>query len=133
MWRDGDTSNVAARFTYDSDDCIPRIDVVDGASITMPDPTSTINSNASMAKKTCISKLRVPTDRSLLMTATPIRLESNSFSFLFNASTGEQIAFEGVDVNAGGQLMLVRPDLIVGYDSATGTVRAFAQIGRAHV
>ena len=126
MWRDGDTSNVAARFTYDSDDCIPRIDVVDGASITMPDPTSTINSNASMAKKTCISKLRVPTDRSLLMTATPIRLESNSFSFLFNASTGEQIAFEGVDVNAGGQLTLVRPDLIVGYDSATGTVRAFA-------
>ena len=92
MWRDGDTSNVAARFTYDSDDCIPRIDVVDGASITMPDPTSTINSNASMAKKTCISKLRVPTDRSLLMTATPIRLESNSFSFLFNASTGEQRA-----------------------------------------
>ena len=126
MWRDGDTSNVAARFTYDSDDCIPRIDVVDGASITMPDPTSTINSNASMAKKTCISKLRVPTDRSLLMTATPIRLESNSFSFLFNASTGEQIAFEGIDVNAGGQLTLVRPDLIVGYDPATGTVRAFA-------
>lgn len=60
------------------------------------------------------------------MASIPARLESNSFSFLFNASTGEQIAFEGIDVNAGGQLTLVRPDLIVGYDPATGTVRAFA-------
>ena len=123
MWRDGDTSNVAARFTYDSDDCIPRIDVVDGASITMPDLTSTNDPNVLTTKRTCISRLRVPADRSLLLTATSTQL---GFSFLFNASTGEQIAFEGVDVNAGGQLTLVRPDLIVGYDPATGTVRAFA-------
>ena len=126
MWRDGDTSNVAARFTYDSDECIPRIDVVDGASITMPGLASTNDSNTLTTKKTCISRLGIPTDRSLLMTATSTRLESSSFSFLFNASTGEQIAFEGIDANAGGQLMLVRPDLIVGYDPASGTVRAFA-------
>ena len=125
-WRDGDTSNIAVRFTPDSDECIPRIDVVGGASIAMPDLTSTNGPDAPTTKRTCISRLRVPADRSLLMTSIPARLESNSFSFLFNASTGEQIAFEGVDVNAGGQLTLVRPDLIVGYDSATGTVRAFA-------
>ena len=125
-WRDGDTSNIAVRFTPDSDECIPRIDVVGGASIAMPDLTSTNGPDSPTTKRTCISRLRVPADRSLLMTSIPARLESDSFSFLFNASTGEQIAFEGVDVNAGGQLTLVRPDLIVGYDSATGTVRAFA-------
>ena len=125
-WRDGDTSNIAVRFTPDSDECIPRIDVVGGASIAMPDLTSTNGPDAPTTKRTCISRLRVPADRSLLMTSIPARLESNSFSFLFNASTGEQIAFEGIDVNAGGQLTLVRPDLIVGYDPATGTVRAFA-------
>ena len=125
-WRDGDTSNIAVRFTPDSDECIPRIDVVGGASIAMPDLTSTNGPDAPTTKRTCISRLRVPADRSLLMASIPARLESNSFSFLFNASTGEQIAFEGIDVNAGGQLTLVRPDLIVGYDPATGTVRAFA-------
>ena len=125
-WRDGDTSNIAVRFTPDSDECIPRIDVVGGASIAMPDLTSTNGPDAPTMKRACISRLRVPTDRSLLMASIPARLESNSFSFLFNASTGEQIAFEGIDVNAGGQLTLVRPDLIVGYDPATGTVRAFA-------
>ena len=125
-WRDGDTSNIAVRFTPDSDECIPRIDVVGGASIAMPDPTSTNGPDSPTTKRTCISRLRVPADRSLLMTSIPARLESDSFSFLFNASTGEQIAFEGIDVNAGGQLTLVRPDLIVGYDPATGTVRAFA-------
>ena len=125
-WRDGDTSNIAVRFTPDSDECIPRIDVVGGASIAMPDPTSTNGPDAPTTKRACISRLRVPADRSLLMASIPARLESDSFSFLFNASTGEQIAFEGIDVNAGGQLTLVRPDLIVGYDPATGTVRAFA-------
>ena len=125
-WRDGDTSNIAVRFTPDSDECIPRIDVVGGASITMPELKSTNDSNVLTTKRTCISRLRLTADRSLLMASIPARLESNSFSFLFNASTGEQIAFEGIDVNAGGQLTLVRPDLIVGYDPATGTVRAFA-------
>ena len=125
-WRDGDTSNIAVRFTPDSDECIPRIDVVGGASIAMPDLTSTNGPDSPTMKRTCISRLRVPADRSLLMASIPARLESDSFSFLFNASTGEQIAFEGIDVNAGGQLTLVRPDLIVGYDPATGTVRAFA-------
>ena len=125
-WRDGDTSNIAVRFTPDSDECIPRIDVVGGASIAMPDPTSTNGPDSPTTKRACISRLRVPADRSLLMASIPARLESDSFSFLFNASTGEQIAFEGIDVNAGGQLTLVRPDLIVGYDPATGTVRAFA-------
>ena len=124
-WRDGDTSNIAVRFTPDSDECIPRIDVVGGASIAMPDLTSTNGPDSPTTKRTCISRLRVPADRSLLMASIPARLESDSFSFLFNASTGEQIAFEGIDVNAGGQLTLVRPDLIVGYDPATGTVRVF--------
>ena len=59
------------------------------------------------------------------MTSISDRLETNSFFFLFNAATGEQIDFEGIDVNTGGQLMLVRPDLILGYDPATGTARAF--------
>ena len=125
VWRDGDTSGIALRFIPESDECIPRIDVVDGASITMPD-LATNNGSTRTVTRTCISRLRVPADRSLLMASIPARLESDSFSFLFNASTGEQIAFEGIDVNAGGQLTLVRPDLIVGYDPATGTVRAFA-------
>ena len=123
VWRDGSTSNVTARFVPESDDCIPRIDVVGGASITMPELKSTNDSNVLTTKRTCISRLRLTADRSLLLTAVSTQL---GFSFLFNAATGEQIAFEGVDVNAGGQLMLVRPDLIVGYDPATGTVRAFA-------
>ena len=123
VWRDGSTNNVTARFVPESDDCIPQIDVVDGASITMPDLTSTNDPNVLTTKRTCISRLRLSADRSLLLTATSTQL---GFSFLFNAATGEQITFEGVDVNAGGQLILVRPDLIVGYDPATGTVRAFA-------
>ena len=123
VWRDGSTSNVTARFVPESDDCIPRIDVVGGASITMPELKSTNDSNVLTTKRTCISRLRLTADRSLLLTAVSTQL---GFSFLFNAATGEQIAFEGIDVNAGGQLMLVRPDLIVGYDPATGTVRAFA-------
>ena len=122
VWRDGSTNNVTARFVPESDDCIPQIDVVDGASITMPDLTSTNDPNVLTTKRTCISRLRLTADRSLLLTATSTQL---GFSFLFNAATGEQITFEGVDVNAGGQLILVRPDLIVGYDPATGTVRAF--------
>lgn len=122
VWRDGSTSNVTARFVPESDDCIPRIDVVGGASITMPELKSTNDSNVLTTKRTCISRLRLTADRSLLLTATSTQL---GFSFLFNAATGEQIAFEGIDVNAGGQLILVRPDLIVGYDPATGTVRAF--------
>ena len=126
VWRDGSTSNVTARFVPESDDCIPRIDVVGGASITMPELKSTNDSNVLTTKRTCISRLRLTADRSLLLTAVSTQL---GFSFLFNAATGEQIAFEGVDVNAGGQLMLVRPDLIVGYDPATGTVRAFAPKG----
>ena len=123
VWRDGSTSNVTARFVPESDDCIPRIDVVGGASITMPELKSTNDSNVLTTKRTCISRLRLTADRSLLLTAVSTQL---GFSFLFNAATGEQIDFEGIDVNAGGQLMLVRPDLIVGYDPATGTVRAFA-------
>ena len=123
VWRDGSTSNVTARFVPESDDCIPRIDVVGGASITMPELKSTNDSNVLTTKRTCISRLRLTADRSLLLTAVSTQL---GFSFLFNAATGEQIAFEGIDVNAGGQLILVRPDLIVGYDPATGTVRAFA-------
>ena len=126
VWRDGSTSNVTARFVPESDDCIPRIDVVGGASITMPELKSTNDSNVLTTKRTCISRLRLTADRSLLLTAVSTQL---GFSFLFNAATGEQIAFEGIDVNAGGQLMLVRPDLIVGYDPATGTVRAFAPKG----
>ena len=123
VWRDGSTSNVTARFVPESDDCIPRIDVVGGASITMPELKSTNDSNVLTTKRTCISRLRLTADRSLLLTAVSTQL---GFSFLFNAATGEQIDFEGIDVNAGGQLILVRPDLIVGYDPATGTVRAFA-------
>ena len=123
VWRDGSTSNVTARFVPESDDCIPRIDVVGGASITMPELKSTNDSNVLTTKRTCISRLRLTADRSLLLTAVSTQL---GFSFLFNAATGEQIDFEGIDVTAGGQLMLVRPDLIVGYDPATGTVRAFA-------
>ena len=126
VWRDGSTSNVTARFVPESDDCIPRIDVVGGASITMPELKSTNDSNVLTTKRTCISRLRLTADRSLLLTAVSTQL---GFSFLFNAATGEQIAFEGIDVNAGGQLILVRPDLIVGYDPATGTVRAFAPKG----
>ena len=123
VWRDGSTSNVTARFVPESDDCIPRIDVVGGASITMPELKSTNDSNVLTTKRTCLSRLRLTADRSLLLTAVSTQL---GFSFLFNAATGEQIDFEGIDVNAGGQLILVRPDLIVGYDPATGTVRAFA-------
>lgn len=123
VWRDGSTSNVTARFVPESDDCIPRIDVVGGASITMPELKSTNDSNVLTTKRTCISRLHLTADRSLLLTAVSTQL---GFSFLFNAATGEQIDFEGIDVNSGGQLILVRPDLIVGYDPATGTVRAFA-------
>ena len=124
VWRDGDTSGIALRFIPESDECIPRIDVVDGASITMPD-LATNNGSTRTVTRTCISRLRLTADRSLLMTSISDRLETNSFFFLFNAATGEQIDFEGIDVNAGGQLMLVRPDLILGYDPATGTARAF--------
>ena len=124
VWRDGDTSGIALRFIPESDECIPRIDVVDGASITMPD-LATNNGSTRTVTRTCISRLRLTVDRSLLMTSISDRLETNSFFFLFNAATGEQIDFEGIDVNTGGQLMLVRPDLILGYDPATGTARAF--------
>ena len=124
VWRDGDTSGIALRFIPESDECIPRIDVVDGASITMPD-LATNNGSTRTVTRTCISRLRLTADRSLLMTSISDRLETNSFFFLFNAATGEQIDFEGIDVNTGGQLMLVRPDLILGYDPATGTARAF--------
>ena len=123
VWRDGSTSNVTARFVPESDDCIPRIDVVGGASITMPELKSTNDSNVLTTKRTCISRLRLTADRSLLLTAVSTQL---GFSFLFNAATGEQIAFEGVDVAAGGRLEMVEPDLVLGYDPATGTVRAFA-------
>ena len=44
---------------------------------------------------------------------------------MYDASSGEQINFDGIDPAAGGNLMLIDSSTIVGYDPVSGTVRSF--------
>ena len=77
----------------------------------------------------CAGELRMSTGGRVIMGLESGGLDPDDFLFLLDAATGEQIAFEGVDVAAGGRLEMVEPDLVLGYDPATGTVSAFAPAG----
>ena len=42
-----------------------------------------------------------------------------------NGKTGKEITFNGIDWKSGASLIIVRPDLIIGYDKDAGRLIGF--------
>ena len=53
------------------------------------------------------------------------RGDINGLTMLMNVKTGKEITFNGIDWKSGTLLIIVRPDLIIGYDKDAGRLIGF--------
>ena len=128
LWGDGDRSLLLAAYST-TGSCIDSVDVPDVGLLVVPTFSKHSEPGVVNASVLCAGELRMSTGGRVIMGLASGGLDPDDFLFLLDAATGEQIAFEGVDVAAGGRLEMVEPDLVLGYDPATGTVSAFAPAG----
>lgn len=52
------------------------------------------------------------------------------FSLMYDAKTGEQITFEGMDPASGASFTVVDPRQIIGYSPSDGTLTSYAPRSR---
>ena len=128
LWGDGDRSLLLAAYST-TGSCIDSVDVPDVGLLVVPTFSKHSEPGVVNASVLCAGELRMSTGGRVIMGLESGGLDPDDFLFLLDAATGEQIAFEGVDVAAGGRLEMVEPGLVLGYDPATGTVSAFAPAG----
>ena len=128
LWGEGDRSLLLATYST-MGSCIDSVDVPDVGPLVVPTFSKRSEPGVVDTSVLCAGDLRMSAGGRVIMGLESSRLDPDGFLFLLDAATGEQIAFEGVDVAAGGRLEMVEPDLVLGYDPATGAVSAFAPAG----
>ncbi|WP_147681641.1 hypothetical protein [Actinomyces ruminicola] len=97
----------------DDSSCSISIDVTDKRVIELP----TLENEPS-----CLSIVRISADRTVII-AGPGATETQdiqTFRLMYNADTGEEITFPGMDTSSGALFDLVAEDYAIGYDPATG-------------
>lgn len=129
LWSEGDKSLLRATYSSTLNSCIDSVDVPDVGRLVVPSFSKRSRPGVVEASVLCAGELRMSTGGRVIVGVESGALDPDAFLFLLDAATGRQIDFEGVDVSAGGHLELVEPDLVLGYDPASGTVSAFVPAG----
>lgn len=126
VWADRRTNLVTAIADTPEWKCTTAVHVTSGASITLPELSNGPSTTLSEDSTVCLGGARLNGDGSLVTVSTEARLDSRSALFMYRSSSGEQVAFEGVDPATGGRLFITDPSTILGYDPGSGTVYSFA-------
>ena len=125
IWKKGDVSIIPVAASLDSNGCATELKVSGGPSMTLPSLSQDSDTVLSSRPEVCLKEIRVNTDASIITVGAQDQLDPSSFVLMYDASSGEQINFDGIDPAAGGNLMLIDSSTIVGYDPVSGTVRSF--------
>ncbi|WP_103062000.1 hypothetical protein [Actinomyces qiguomingii] len=115
---DNSLDTVLGIVNADEDRCAKSVDITYGRTIELPN---------SADGPSCLSAIRIAADRSV-MTAGPRVTDSQdiqTFRLMYNADTGEQITFPGMDPDSGALFDLVATDYAIGYDPPTGTLTGY--------
>ena len=131
IWSEGARTGIAgtAHFYNNNTSCYERFESVNGPSITIPTIAANGASNViSQTSSSCANRVAIGGTR-VATVYLQNRPTENAFAFMYDASTGEAISFEGTDAQTGDQLSLVTARLIVGYDTDTGTLYGYTPAG----
>ena len=128
LWERSDPTILQAMYAVEGS-CVVHIEVTEGATIDISAP-SALSPNATSATD-CVGNLVMSADKSVLIGQPNERWGVNSFTVMYNATTGQPINFQGVDPATGGAFELIGDNRVLGYDPASGTVASYTAGGSA--
>lgn len=121
VWVEQDTSSIPGVVTYDSQaTCVLSVQPTSGQNITMP------NINGGQGMNSCIKDVFSSRRGEVIIASTVDAVNSYSFNVMFNASSGQQIAFEGMDPKNGAVFLLADRKTIIGYSPRDGSLIGYA-------
>ncbi|MBW3068315.1 MULTISPECIES: hypothetical protein [unclassified Actinomyces] len=112
---DGSTETLLGIVNRDDNNCAQSVEVIDKRTIEVTQFTDDLS---------CLSAIHISEDRTV-MTAGLGAADAQdvlTFRLMYNADTGEEITFPGMDTSSGALFDLVAEDYAIGYDPATGTL-----------
>ena len=121
IWLDRDYSTVVGAMIIngDEDSCVQKIEMSNGTTIDM----SGLDKNAFP----CLDQKTAAVSDTAKVVTVGMRQVTNAapFSLMYNAATGEQITFEGMDPANGATFTIAAPGQIIGYSPTDGTLAGY--------
>lgn len=118
LWEQGEYIGVLGLASEDSNTCLTSVQVVEHGTIELP---TSLGSQGS----TCFTSARMSSDSAVLTVGMKEVVDVSTFNVMYDAATGEQISFPGLDPTTGAVFDQVTPTSVVGYDPATGTLTGY--------
>ena len=117
---DGDSlAGVAEFIVKDQKDCVQDLTMSNGAAIDL--------SGLDKSSFPCLDRETITVSEKAKVVTVGTRQTANAapFSLMYNAATGEQIAFEGMDPASGATFTVAAPKQIIGYSPTDGTLTGY--------
>lgn len=118
LWEQGEYIGVLGVATEDSNTCLTSVQVLEHGTIELP---TSLGGQGSP----CFASARMSSDSAVLTVGVKETVDVSTFNVMYNAATGEQISFPGLDPTAGAVFDQATPTSVVGYDPATGTLTGY--------
>lgn len=107
----------------DASGCITRITFGSGAVLQAPELAQ--KSSLDSTDQRCVFTVTVSNDNSVLVTRSNDLLANQSIAGMYATADGEEITFEGIDPKTDDTLMMITPELLLGYDPDTGRLSCY--------